>query len=487
LFSRQAAFVQKLKFPSTDENHDDYKSQQQLSDALYRCAPSLALAFDRASLLLSLDLFQTFAGTSIMGGTAAHQWAGNFLVAGQITNSIPELERKSMKFKISNYQFGLKSGLFGTLTVTFFISVGVLWAVHRARAQAAVSADLTVAPTAGVAKVTREDLYKQVTMAAEFRPYEEVELHAKVSGYVSKMNVDFGDTVKAGQLLATLEVPELQAELENAQAAGQKAEADYTNAHLIYTRLLSVNKEHPNLVAQQDLDTAQANDLTATAAIAAAKANFEKFQTMVSYTQITAPFDGVVTHRYADPGTLIQAGTTSDTQALPLVRVSNNYRLRLDFPVTVDYVKDVQLGDSVEVRVDSLNGKTFTGRISRFTHDVDDNTRTMITEIEVPNPNLELVPGMYATVVLNVEKHLQALAVPTEAVSGEKTPTVYVVNHDNQIEERAVKLGLETPDKYEILSGLNEGDLVVVGNRSGFQTGQKVEPKLIQLSMRDEN
>src|SRR5208282_3291185 len=177
---------------------------------------------------------------------------------------------------------------------------------------------------------------------------------------------------------------------DSARATEQKAEADYTNANLIYTRLLSVNKDHPNLVAQQDLDTAQANDLTATAAIAAAKANFEKFQTMVGYTQITAPFDGVVTRRYADPGTLIQAGTSSDTQALPLVRVSDNYRLRLDFPVTVDYVKDVQLGDSVEVRVDSLNGKTFTGIISRFTHDVDDNTRTMITEIEVPNPNLEL-------------------------------------------------------------------------------------------------
>jgi RND family efflux transporter MFP subunit len=392
-----------------------------------------------------------------------------------------------MKFKISNCQSGFKSGLFGILTAALVIGTGVLWALHRARGQVPASADLNTAPTAGVAKVTREDLYKQVTIAAEFRPYVEVELHAKVSGYVSKMNVDFGDQVKAGQLLATLEVPELQDELDNAQAAEQKAAADYTNAHLIYMRLLSVNKDHPNLVAQQDLDTAQANDLTAIAAIAAAKANFEKFQTMVSYTQIIAPFDGVVTHRYADPGTLIQAGTSSDTQALPLVRVSDNYRLRLDFPVTVDYVKDVQLNDSVEVRVDSLNGKTFNGKISRFTHDVDDNTRTMMTEIEVPNPNLELVPGMYATVVLNVEKHLQALAVPTEAVSGEKTPTVYVVNHDNQIEERAVKLGLETPDKYEILSGLREGDLVVIGNRAGFQAGQKVEPKVIQLSMRDEN
>jgi RND family efflux transporter MFP subunit len=202
---------------------------------------------------------------------------------------------------------------------------------------------------------------------------------------------------------------------------------------------------------------------------------------MVGYTQITAPFDGVVTHRYADPGTLI------DAQGKPLVRVSDNYRLRLDFPVTVDYVKDVKLGDAVTVRVDSLNGKTFTGKISRFTHEVDDNTRTMITEIEVPNADLELIPGMYATVVLKVEKRLQALAVPTEAVVGEKTPTVYVVNRDNQIEERAVKLGLETPDDYEVLSGLREGDLVIIGNHSGFQAGQKVEPKLVQLSMRDEN
>ena len=388
-----------------------------------------------------------------------------------------------MKFKIIKLRFGNPCKI---LTAILVIGLGVLWAAHYARAQAPASADLAAVPTAGVAKVTREDLYKQVTIAAEFRPYAEVALHAKVSGYVSKMNVDFGDTVKAGQLLATLEVPELQAELANAQAAKAKAEADYNNAHLIYTRLQSVNKDHPNLVAQQELDTAQANDLTTTAAIAAAKANVEKFQTMVSYTQITAPFDGVVTHRYADPGTLIQGGT-SGGQSQPLVRVSDNYRLRLDFPVTVDYVKAVHLDDPVEVRVDSSNGKTFTGKISRFTHDVDEDTRTMTTEIEVPNPNLELMPGMYATVVLKVEKRPDTLAVPTEAVSGEKNPTVYVVNKDNQIEERAVKLGLETPDKYEVFSGLHEGDLVVIGNRAGFQAGQKVEPKLIHLSMRDEN
>ncbi len=150
----------------------------------------------------------------------------------------------------------------------------------------------------------------------------------------------------------------------------------------------------------------------------------------------------------------------------------------------MDYVKDIRLGDPVAVRVNSLDGRTFTGVISRFADDVNENTRTMNTEIEVPNPDLKLVPGMYATVTLKVEKRLQALAVPIEAVVGDKPPLVYVVNHDNQIEEHTVKLGLETPDKYEILSGLHEGDLVVIGNRSKLQTGLKVEPKLIQLSMR---
>ena len=372
------------------------------------------------------------------------------------------------------------------LAVVCAAGLGVFWAVQHARAPVPAAGDLTGAPAAGVARVTREDLFKQVTIAAEFRPYVEVSLHAKVSGYVRKMNVDFGDKVKAGQLLATLEVPELQSELDHALAVEQKAWADYTNANLIATRLQSVNQDHPNLVAQQDLDTAQANRLATAAAIAAAKAEVEKYQTMVHYTQITAPFDGVVTHRFADPGTLIQAGTSSDTQARPLVRVSDNYRLRLDFPVTVDYVKDIRLGDAVAVRVDSLNGKTFNGSIARFTQDVDDTTRTMLTEIEVTNSDLELVPGMYATVVLKVEQHPNALAVPIEAVSGGKAPTVFLVNRENQIEERAVTLGLETPDNYQVLAGLQEGDLVVVGNRAAFQAGQKVEPKLLPLSLRAE-
>jgi RND family efflux transporter MFP subunit len=351
------------------------------------------------------------------------------------------------------------------------------FAVHASAQPVPAPAVHTLAVAA--ARVTCEDLCNEVTIPAEFRPYLKVELHAKVSGYVDKIDVDIGDQVKAGQLLARLEVPELRDELARAKAAEQRAQADYKDAHLVYTRLLAVDKAHPNLVAQQELDAAEAKDATATAAIAGAKADVDKYDTLLAYTHITAPFDGVITHRYADPGSLIQAGTASDTQSMPLVCLSDNYRLRLDFPVSVAYVKDIQLGDKLEVRVESRKDKPFMGTISRFTHKVDEDTRTMITEIEVPNPKLELVPGMYATVVLKVERRPHALAVPTEAISSDKKPTVYLVNRNQEIEERTVKLGMETPGKYEVLAGLKEGDLVMIGNRSQVKPGQKVAPKVI--------
>src|SRR5208283_2177990 len=232
-------------------------------------------------------------------------------------NLVNRLETLQSTLKL---QSALKPRLLGLTAAILVGAIGGFWTIHHEHAQSAAAdaASISVVPTVAVAKVCREDLYKKITIPAEFRPYEDVELHAKVSGYVDQMNVDFGDKVKAGQLLATLEVPELQDELHNAIATEQKAEADYTNANLIYMRLTAVNRDHPNLVAQQDLDTAEANDHTTAAAIAAAKADREKYQTLVAYTKITAPFDGVITHRYADPGSLIQAGTASDTQSMPL-------------------------------------------------------------------------------------------------------------------------------------------------------------------------
>ena len=366
--------------------------------------------------------------------------------------------------------------LLSALGVSGFVLATVLLFSRPERATASGNAEDI--PSVAVMKVTRENLSKEVNIPAEFRAYTEVELHAKVSGYLQDMNVDFGDRVKAGQLLATIEIPELQDELTNAIATEQKVEADHKNAHLVYSRLLAVNKAHPNLVAQEDLDSAQSRDADTSAAIAAAKADVEKYQTLLDYTKITAPFDGVVTRRYVDPGAMIQAGTSS--QALPLLRLSDNYRLRLDFPVSVDYVQDVRVGAPVDVRIDSLGGKTFTGKIARFTDRVDETTRTMTAEMEVENPKLEMIPGMYASVDLKVDQRPNAIAIPTEAIRAGKS-TVYVVNSSNEVEERTVKLGMETPTKYEVLSGVKDGELVLVGDASQVKPGEKVEPKLVSF------
>jgi RND family efflux transporter MFP subunit len=366
-----------------------------------------------------------------------------------------------------------KNVLIAVVVVVVLLIVASHWRSH-----ADVSSEPAAPVTVAVAKVTREDLFNEMEVPAEFRPYVEVELHAKVSGYLEKINVDFGDKVKSNELLATIEVPELGDQLHSAMAMQQKAEVDYTNANLMYTRLQTVNQQHPDLVAQQDLDTAQSKNYSAVAAIASAKAEVERLQTLVKYTQITAPFDGVVTKRYADPGALIQAGTASENTS-PLVRISDNYRLRLDFPVSVKYVRDIHLGQLVAVKVDSLGGKTFTGKVTRFSEKVNEDTRTMTTEMEVENPDLEIVPGMYASVVLKIQERPQALAIPTQAAGGETDSTVYVINADHEIESRPVKLGLETPEKYEVTSGLKEGELVMIGNRSLVHPGQKVEAKII--------
>jgi RND family efflux transporter MFP subunit len=357
------------------------------------------------------------------------------------------------------------------------IVVGIL-AVRPWQGRArAVAAGATGAPVVAVARVEREDLFREITFPAEFRPYTEVDVHAKVSGYVKEMKVDIGDRVKAGQLLAVLEVPELREELDHAVAAHQRAQAEYRDAHLAYTRLVAVNQDHPNLIAQQDLDTAEAHDATAQGTVAATQADVDKDQTLVAYTRITAPFAGVITKRYADPGSLIQAGTASNTQTMPLVRVSDNALLRLDFPVSVDYVRGIRLDAPLSVRVDSLGGRTLAGKIARFSDKVDDSTRTMIAEMEVANPTLELVPGMYATVTLRVDNHPHALAIPIEAVpAGGKS--VFVVNGSHSLEERGVTLGLETSARYEVLAGLNEGDLVMIGNPAQLTAGQRVEPRL---------
>jgi RND family efflux transporter MFP subunit len=250
---------------------------------------------------------------------------------------------------------------------------------------------------------------------------------------------------------------------------------------------------HPGLVAQQEVDGALGKDQESEAKIAAAKAavaaseqqlqvaqaNEHKARTFLSYTQITAPFRGVITKRYADTGAMIQQGTASHTQAMPLVRLAQNDVLRLVIPVPESVVPRVRLGESVEVTVAALN-RSYRGRVARISGQLDLDTRTMHTEVDVPNPDLVLVPGMYATVRLPLDQRNGALAVPVQAIGREAgKATVLSVGGDGRIEERLVQLGLETADSVEVVAGLQENDLVVVGDRGSLKSGEQVHPKIV--------
>jgi len=381
------------------------------------------------------------------------------------------------------------------------LSAGASSLLTACRQQAVVAADNPTVPiaTAGPANLTNE-----VVLSAEFRPYQDVDVMAKVAGYVKNIPVDIGDHVREGALLATLEVPELQDEMAKATAglaaaqaniitahgAVQRAEASANIAHLSFQRIQDVSMKEPGLVPKQEVDVAQAHDLEAAAQLASAQSALQSAQqtklqadsersraaAMLQYATIRAPFTGVITKRYANTGSMIQAGTASQTQAMPVVRLAQNSLLRLILPVPVDAVQDVHNGDSVNVNVTTLN-RTFSGKITRYADTLQLSTRTMDTEVDVPNPDGTLVPGMYAEVHLRLATHPNVLSVPIDAVDGLGTTVqhVYLVR-SGQLHLIAVITGLQTPSRVEILSGLRSGDQVVVGRHSSLSDGEKVTP-----------
>ena len=398
------------------------------------------------------------------------------------------------------------------MTRMFAIGVAVLPMVVGGAACSRTRAATPAAvehPTVSVVKVTRGDLSQTVTLAAEFRPFQEVEVHAKVAGYVKAIYVDVGDRVNAGQLLAVLEIPELQDDMVTAEAAVKRsheevnrAQADlgrtesaHEVAHLGSTRLAAVMKQRPNLVAQQDIDEAQGRDriaeaqvATAKAAVAAAqeqlavaRANENKTKTLFAYARITAPFTGVITHRYADTGSMIQAGTSSQSQAMPVVRLSQNNLLRLTIQVPESVVAQIHLGAPVDVKVQALN-RNFQGKVARFAEKLNLDTRTMETEVDVPNPKLELVPGMYAYAQITTDQAHDVVVAPIQALDRkDDKATVMVVAGDGRLELRPVTVGLESPSQVEIRSGLAPGDLAVIGSRAQLKAGRTVTPRITDL------
>ena len=336
-------------------------------------------------------------------------------------------------------------------------------------------------PVVPAARVVRTDLRNSITLTAEFEPFYEVDVMAKEAGYIKHMLVDIGDRVKEGQLLATLEIPELQADLtkaksdvqtanaERAVAKGdlQRAQAASQIAQLSYSRIQDVSKKEPGLVPLQEVDVAHSHNLEADAQVSAAlqrvQAAESRYQSavaslaheaaLVEYTRIVAPFSGVVTQRYASDGAMIQAGIASQTQAMPVVKVSQNNPLRLMLPVPEEDVAAIHNGQHVSVDVPALQ-RTFDGTITRFADRVQMSTRTMTAEVDVKNPQLTLIPGMYAEVKLGTAEAKNATAVPPEAVDGTgDNQRLFLVDSAGKVQTRKVHTGIQSPQYVQILCG----------------------------------
>jgi len=389
------------------------------------------------------------------------------------------------------------------VSATAVVIVAILLVLH-ARHQTPPVEAAPGPPAAQVALVKRGNIDQVLTLAGQFQPYQEIDIHPKVSGFIRHIYVDIGDRVHQGETIAVLEVPELKAQLTETGFEVQRAQDEITRAqhnvaravathgalHADYQRLLQTSQAQPGLVAQQELDDAQAKDLSSAAAVdsaqadlaaaqkglQAAKADNQRVSALENYTNVVAPLDGVIVWRYADTGALIQGGTTSNSQALPIVRLAQSGVMRLRLPVPEQYVQYVHLGDKVQVHVSAIN-RSFAGSVVRFTRQLNFETRTMETEIDVPNPSLAIDSGMYAEALLQLA---HADNVPTMPLGGivlnGKNYEAYVLDSNNRVHIRPVQVGIEGSRLVQVSSGLEPGDRVIMAAQEKYVDGEQVTP-----------
>lgn len=386
------------------------------------------------------------------------------------------------------------------------LAAGISGCRHNASAEATASADASL-PVAPVVHPTRAALSNQLNVAGELLPYQQVELHAKVSGYVKHISVDIGDHVHMGEDLADLEIPELMAQVNAAKAGVQRAEedvlraksaviraqADHAALHAAYARLKQAATVL-GLIAQQELDDAQAKDSSSDAEVAAAKANLlamqqaldvakadtARYTALADYSHIRAPFNGVVTWRYSDTGALVQAGTSS-AGAQPVVKLDQTDILRLRLPIPEALADYVHIGDPARIRVEAT-GQQLTGKVVRTAGALDLSTRTLQAEIDLQNKDGKLLPGMYADVTLNIRRTGTGLTLPIQAVNQLSSPPfALVVNEQGHIEKRVLRLGVQTSTQVEVISGVTGDDRVVATNLSSFTPGEAVRAQQITM------
>jgi len=347
-------------------------------------------------------------------------------------------------------------------------------------------------PTITVIHPQRGDAVLSINLPGDLVGFYEAALHAKVTGYLSHVYVDKGDWVKKGQVLADIEVPELNQNLD-------RARANLDMQRLTYERLKRVRDTDQRLVAQEDVDIAASKWQQA-------KAESGALETLVNYTKIIAPFDGVITGRFADPGALIRAGggdigldaTAADVSSGategagghrsgggPILTLADIDKLRTYVYVPEQETPLIRRGMPAKLTFKEFPGRTFEGQVTRYATSLDLSTRTMLTEIDIDNPTRRLYPRMYATVTLELEQHPNALELPAGAVDQSRAEPIVLTVRDGVLTRVPVQTGIENGRSIEITSGLSTGDEVVATYSPGLSEGQRVRPVALAAQLQD--
>jgi membrane fusion protein, multidrug efflux system len=338
-----------------------------------------------------------------------------------------------------------------------FLTFSALLAASTLSAQTPAAA-----PEVTVTSPHRGDINRFVTIPGTLRANQQVTLHAKVAGYLKSIAVDAGDTVKAGAVIAEIEMPELVAERARHEAELRIAKAESERVKAAHTKA-------PDLITPQAADTAEAR-------LAMAQAALTQNETLLHYSRITAPFAGVVTKRYVDAGAFVPAATASTTPAAAAIVTLMDYStIRAEVGVPEIEAARVQVGQPVVLTTDSLPGKTFRGKVSRQSGALDERTRSLHVEADFPNQDLTLRPGMYVSIKVGVEQHQGALLVPAAALVKEKAAGFLFTLADGKATRVPVKYGFNDGTDVEITEGIAENARVIIPGKVALTSGQAVK------------
>ncbi len=322
-----------------------------------------------------------------------------------------------------------------------------------------------------VVRPERVDLVRRVSLPGSAMAWEQVMVYSKVAGYLKAIHDDRGDFVRSGQPIAEIEVPEMDGEMGQQRAAVQEAESALEIAGAQEARLKEVRDLRPDAVTPDEIESAESRAKAAAARLGSARAGLDRLLSMAAYLHIASPRSGVIGKRFLDVGALVPAGTTSQSSATPIVSLYSIDRLRVVVDVPETEVGQTARGRAAKLVFDALPGRSFQGHIGRYSGALDAETRTLRTEIDVENPNHEILPGMFCRVLIDLETHKGALSVPAGALVVEKQKRSVFIVQAGKAKKVPVKTGADDGIRVEILEGLQGEEQVVLAGKDSLSDG----------------